>query len=52
MIFKPNYGQERSERNRAARVRQDEKQRKRDEKTTQRKAEREAADKPASEPGD
>ena len=52
MIFKPNYGQERSERNRAARVRQEEKQRKKDEKAAQRKAEREAADKPASGPRD
>jgi hypothetical protein len=41
MVFRPNYNRDRSERDRAARTRADEKQRKKDEKTAQRKAERE-----------
>jgi hypothetical protein len=41
MAFRPNYNRDRSERDRAARARSDEKQRKKDEKTAQRKAERE-----------
>jgi len=43
MAFRPNYNRDRSERDRAARTSADEKQRKKDEKTAQRKAEREAA---------
>jgi hypothetical protein len=43
MAFKPNYNLQRADRNRAAQARREEKQRKRDEKTAQRKAEREAA---------
>ena len=40
MAFKPNYGAERADRNRAAQVRAQERQRKREEKSAQRKAER------------
>jgi hypothetical protein len=40
MAFKPNYGMQRSDRNRAARARSEEKKRKREEKSAQRKAER------------
>lgn len=47
MPFKPNYSRDRFERGKAARARNEEKQKKKDEKTAQRKAEREAAD-PAS----
>ena len=44
MAFRPNYNRDRSERDRAARARSEEKQRRKDEKTAQRKAEREAAE--------
>ena len=40
MAFKPNYGMQRTDRNRAAQARSEEKQRKREEKSAQRKAER------------
>jgi hypothetical protein len=40
MAFKPNYGMQRSDRNRAAQARSEQKQRKREEKSAQRKAER------------
>ena len=40
MAFKPNYGMQRADRNRAAQARSEQKQRKRDEKSAQRKAER------------
>jgi len=40
MAFKPNYGKDRAERQRAARARSEEKQRKKEEKIAQRKAER------------
>jgi len=40
MAFRPNYGMQRSDRNRAAQARRDEKMRKREEKSEQRKAER------------
>lgn len=40
MAFRPNYGMQRNDRNRAARSRIEEKQRKREEKSAQRKAER------------
>ena len=40
MAFKPNYGRDRAERSRAARVKIEEKQRKKDEKTALRKAKR------------
>lgn len=40
MAFKPNYGRDRAERQRAARARSEEKQRRKDEKAAQRKAER------------
>src|SRR5215468_2870809 len=43
MPFKPNYGRDRAERQRAARSRTEEKQRKKEEKATLRKAQREAA---------
>jgi hypothetical protein len=43
MAFKVNYGRDRAERDRAARARSEEKQRKKDEKTALRKAERAAA---------
>jgi hypothetical protein len=46
MAFKPNYGRDRAERQRAARARKEEKQRKKDEKVELRKAEREAAEAP------
>ena len=44
MAFKPNYGRERAERERAARARSEEKQCKKDEKIAQRKAARIAAE--------
>jgi hypothetical protein len=44
MAFKPNYGRDRAERQRAARARTEDKQRMRDEKAALRKAEREAAE--------
>ena len=44
MAFKPNYGRDRAERQRAARARSEEKQRKKEEKIAQRKAERVAAE--------
>ena len=44
MAFKPNYGRDRAERQRAARVRSEKKQRKKAEKIAQRKAERAAAE--------
>jgi hypothetical protein len=40
MAFKPNYGRDRAERQRTARARSDEKQRIKQEKRAQRKAER------------
>jgi hypothetical protein len=40
MAFKTNYGLQRADRNRAAQARTEEKQRKREEKSAQRKAER------------
>jgi hypothetical protein len=40
MAFKPNYGMQRADRNRASQARSEEKKRKRDEKSAQRKAER------------
>jgi hypothetical protein len=49
MAFKPNYGRDRAERNRAARARSEEKQRRKDEKAALRKAERAAADPPPDE---
>ena len=42
MAFKPNYGRDRAERQRAARAKGEEKQRKKDEKAALRKAERTA----------
>ena len=44
MAFKPNYRRDRAERQRMARTRTEEKQRKKEEKAALRKAEREAAD--------
>jgi hypothetical protein len=46
MAFKPNYGRDRAERQRAARARTEEKQRRKDEKVALRKAERDAAEAP------
>jgi hypothetical protein len=46
MAFKPNYGRDRAERQRAARARTEEKQRRKDEKFALRKAERDAAEAP------
>ena len=46
MAFKPNYRRDRAERQRAARARSEEKQRKKDEKVLLRKAERDAAEAP------
>ena len=40
MAYKPNYGLQRADRNRAVRARSEQKQRKREEKSAQRKAER------------
>ena len=40
MAFKPNYGMQRADRNRSARARSELKQRKREEKSVQRKGER------------
>jgi hypothetical protein len=40
MAYKPNYGLQRADRNRAAQARSEQKQRKREEKSAQRKAER------------
>ena len=40
MAYKPNYGLQRSDRNRAAQARSEQKQRKREEKSAQRKADR------------
>jgi hypothetical protein len=40
MTFKPNYRLQRADRNRAARARSEEKQKKREDKAAQRKAER------------
>jgi hypothetical protein len=40
MAFKPNYGLQRADRNREAQARREQKQRTREEKSTQRKAER------------
>jgi hypothetical protein len=49
MAFKPNYGRDRAERARAARAKSEEKQRKKDEKATLRKAEREVSEPPSDE---
>jgi hypothetical protein len=46
MAFKPNYGRDRAERQRAARARTEDKQRIRDEKAALRKAKRETAEAP------
>ena len=46
MAFKPNYGRDRAERQRAARARTEEKQKKKDEKAAQRKAEHTEAEPP------
>jgi hypothetical protein len=46
MAFKPNYGRDRAERERAARARSEDKQKKRDEKAALPKGERAAADPP------
>jgi hypothetical protein len=43
MAFRPNYNQQRSERQRAARAKSEEKQKRLDEKTAERKAAREAS---------
>src|SRR5690349_11974450 len=43
MAYKPNYGLQRADRNRAAQARSEQKQRKREEKSAHRKAERAAA---------
>jgi hypothetical protein len=40
MAFRPNYGMQRNDRNRAVQARSEEKMRKREEKSAQRKAER------------
>lgn len=44
MAFKPNYGRDRVERARAARLKSEEKKRKKDEKAALRKAEREVSE--------
>ena len=52
MAFKPNYGRDRAERQRAARARTEEKQRKKEEKVALRKAERDAAEAAKAPPDD
>jgi len=47
MALKPNYGRDRAERQRAGRTRAEEKQKKREEKSALRKAERTAVEPPA-----
>jgi hypothetical protein len=49
MAFKPNYGRDRAERARAARAKIEEKRRKKDEKTTLRKAVHAVSEPPADE---
>jgi hypothetical protein len=49
MAFKPNYRRDRAERQRTARARAEEKQRRKEEKTALRKAERESAEAPPDE---
>ncbi len=46
MAFKPNYGRDRAERNRAAKSRKDEKLEKLQERAAKRKAEREGTEPP------
>jgi hypothetical protein len=46
MAFKPNYGRDRAERQRAARARSEEKQRKKEERHALRKAQRAASESP------
>ncbi len=48
MAFKPNYNLQRADRDRAARARNEEKQKKRDEKAAERRAKREGAVEPPS----
>ena len=52
MAFKPNYGRDRAERQRAARAKTEEKRQKKEEKLALRKAERDAAKAPPDEPDD
>jgi hypothetical protein len=52
MAFKPNYGRDRAERQRVARARSEEKQRKKEEKSAQRKADRTVETPPPSEKKD
>jgi hypothetical protein len=49
MAFKPNFGRDRAERQRAARARTEEKQRRKEDKAALRKAKRETADAPPDE---
>ena len=48
MAFKPNYGRDRAERARGARAKNEEKQRKRDDKTALRKAAHAESEQPAA----
>jgi hypothetical protein len=48
MPFKPNYNQQRSERDRAKRQKQEEKQKKRDEDAARRKTQRDESEPPVS----
>jgi len=52
MAFKPNYRRDRLDRDRAARARSEEKQRKKDERTAQRKAEQAASEGPSEDQQD
>jgi hypothetical protein len=52
MAFKPNYGRDRAERQRAARARSEEKQRKKEERHALRKAQRTAAESPENDKKD
>ena len=49
MAFKPNYGRDRAERARAARAKNEDKQRRKDEKTALRKAAHAESEPPAAE---
>ena len=49
MAFKPNYRRDRAERQRVARARAEEKQKRKEEKTALRKAERESGEAPPDE---
>lgn len=51
MAFKPNYNQQRAERNRLKQAKKEEKLRRREEETAKRKAARDAGEAPDDKPG-